>query len=199
MRKASVNIKNNEDQDKVKEEIEKRETFTYKYRRFWCLWRFDKSICLCCRPKKERGDFLFKSAKSKLGEETDILEIVKKLRVHHFACQQILKPHQRDLVNFFQDYKIDEPKKEGEERKESFVNPLLESRISDDHAIDNVQNFITSMEMNEEEGEQDAADKAVSSLYDSISKLDVDDPIDRKIITRVTKKKNVKKASDGRP
>ena len=55
------------------------------------------------------------------------------------------------------------------------------------------------MEMSEDDGEQDAADKAVSSLYDSISRLDVDDPIDKKIITRVTKKKNVKKASDGRP
>ena len=72
--------------DQVKDEIEKRETFSYQYNRFWCLWRFDKKCCCCLRPKKERGDFLFKSAKSKLSEELDILEIVKKLRVHQFAA-----------------------------------------------------------------------------------------------------------------
>ena len=49
---------------------------------------------------------LFKNAKKKLNEETDILEIVKKLRVHQFSSQLALKPHQRDLVNFFREYKI---------------------------------------------------------------------------------------------
>jgi len=66
----------------VKKEIEKRETFSYKYERFWYLLRFDRDCCYCCRPKKKREDFLYKSAKSKLSEEIDILEIVKKLRVH---------------------------------------------------------------------------------------------------------------------
>lgn len=74
-------------------EIEKRETFSYKYARFWCLWRFDKWYCCCCRPKRKRGDLLFQDAKKKLSEEIDILEIVKKLRVHQFASQIILKPH----------------------------------------------------------------------------------------------------------
>ena len=73
------------------------------------MWRFDKSICCCCRPKRRREDFLFKDGKSKLSEELDLLEIIKKLRVHQFASQQTLKPYQRDLVNFFQDYKIEAP------------------------------------------------------------------------------------------
>jgi len=71
-----------DDKEKVKKEIESRATFSYKYRRFWYQWRFDKSICCCCRARKKRDDFLFKDAKSKLSEEIDILEIVKKLRVH---------------------------------------------------------------------------------------------------------------------
>ena len=44
--------------------------------------KFDKKYCCCCKPKKKHQDFLFKDAKSKLSEEMDILEIVKKLRVH---------------------------------------------------------------------------------------------------------------------
>ena len=42
---------------------------------------------------KKRDDFLFRDAKSKLAEEIDLLEIVKKLRVHQFAAQVTLKPH----------------------------------------------------------------------------------------------------------
>ena len=63
--------------------------------------KFDKKYCFCCKPKKKHQDFLFKDAKSKLSEEMDILEIVKKLRVHQFAASITLKPHQRDLINFF--------------------------------------------------------------------------------------------------
>jgi len=82
-----------DEKDKIKREIESRETFSYSYGRFWLLWRFDKKICCCCRPKKKREDFLFNDAKGKLVEETDLLEIIKKLRVHQFASHQVLKPH----------------------------------------------------------------------------------------------------------
>jgi len=75
------------ERDKVMQEIEKRETFSYKYGRFWFLWRFDNWYCCCCRPKRKRDDLLFKDAKKKLSEEIDILEIVKKLRVHQFSSQ----------------------------------------------------------------------------------------------------------------
>ena len=75
------------DRDKIKKEIETRETFSYKYGRLWCLTKFDKKWCCCLRPKKNRDDFLYKDAKGRLNEEIDILEIVKKLRVHQFATQ----------------------------------------------------------------------------------------------------------------
>ena len=79
--------------DKVRGEIESRETFTYKFGRYWFMRKFDKFYCCCCRPKRRREDFLFKEAKSKLDEEIDLLEIIKKLRVHQFASQVTLKPH----------------------------------------------------------------------------------------------------------
>ena len=101
---------NDEDaKNKVRKEIEKRKTFSYTYGRFWYLWRFDKSICCCCRAKKKREDFLFKDANRKLNEEIDMLEIIKKLRVQTFLANQKLEPHQRDLVNFFQAYKLKDP------------------------------------------------------------------------------------------
>ena len=79
--------------DRVRGEIESRETFTYKFGRYWIMHRFDKFYCCCLRPKRRRQDFLFKEAKSKLDEEIDLLEIIKKLRVHQFASQVTLKPH----------------------------------------------------------------------------------------------------------
>ena len=96
------------------DEIEHRETFTYKYRRWWQFVWLDSKCCCCCRPKRGRQDFLFKNARSKLNEELDILEIVKKLRVSQFTSQITLKPHQRDLVNFFQEYKAQDPQEERE-------------------------------------------------------------------------------------
>ena len=60
----------------------------------------------CCKPRNTRDDILFKDAKQKLYEEIDLLEIIKKLRVNQFASDIVLKPRQRDLVNFFQDYKL---------------------------------------------------------------------------------------------
>ena len=77
----------------VRQEIECRETFSYNYRSFWCFWRFDKFYCCCLRPRQNRKDKLFESAKSKLSQEIDILEIIKKLRVHQFASEQTLQPY----------------------------------------------------------------------------------------------------------
>ena len=78
-----VTMEEQDDKDRVRNEIDRRGTFSgYKYRRVWCQNWFDKSYCCCCRPKRDRKDFLFKDAKTKLNEEVDILEIVKKLRVH---------------------------------------------------------------------------------------------------------------------
>ena len=70
------------EQASVRKEIESRQLFNYTYGRFWCLKRFDKKCCLCCRANRKREDFLYIGAQKKLNEELDILEIVKKLRVH---------------------------------------------------------------------------------------------------------------------
>ena len=96
-------------QRNVKREIESRKVFDYSYWRLWVVKKFDKKCCLCCRTERKREDFLYNSARSKLSEELDILEIVKKLRLATFASQAYLKPHQRELINFFQDYKVYEP------------------------------------------------------------------------------------------
>ena len=159
------------------------------------MWRFDQSYCLCCRAKKTRDDFLFKSAKSKLSEEMDILEIVKKLRVHQFACQQMLQPHQRDLVNFFQDYKLEEPKPPS---ANEFEQSVLNRRVSEDHAPNNVQRSLDERN-NSDDDDMEVEDKAVNSLYDSISKLDPNNPIDKKIMRRVTNQDVTTRANDGRP
>lgn len=66
----------------MKDEIESRSTFSHTYGKWWLLYRFDKWYCCCCRREKRRNDFLFKDAKGKLSEELDVLEIIKKLRVH---------------------------------------------------------------------------------------------------------------------
>ena len=56
-------------------------------------------MCLRVRPKRE--DWMQKDAKEKLNLEIDILDIVKRLRVHQFASEIVLKPRQRELVTFF--------------------------------------------------------------------------------------------------
>ena len=70
------------------------------------LRHFNSICCCCCRVKPKRIDLLYEDAKKKLNDEIDLLEIVKKLRVNSFCSEIVLKPHQRDLVNFFTDYKI---------------------------------------------------------------------------------------------
>ena len=96
-------------QDILVDEISSRKTFSYSTGRWYFLRRMSSPFCCLCpclKPKNKREDILFKDAKQKLYEEIDLLEIVKKLRVNQFASDVVLKPRQRDLVNFFQDYKL---------------------------------------------------------------------------------------------
>ena len=90
----------------MQKEVERRRTFSYSVRRFCALNYLDYKCCMCCRVRKKRADFLFREARQKLVEELDILEIIKKLRVFQFASNLTLQPHQKDLVNFFQEYKL---------------------------------------------------------------------------------------------
>ena len=50
-----------------------------------------------------------------MNREIDILEIVKKLRVSYFASEIALKPRQRKLIGFFDDYKLKTPDEKLEE------------------------------------------------------------------------------------
>ena len=87
--------------------LAKRSVFSYKYFREAFLRRMNSWwCCCCCKPKLQKRDRLFKDARSKLFEEIDILEIIKKLRVNKFTSEVFLKPRQRDLVNFFDEYKL---------------------------------------------------------------------------------------------
>lgn len=94
------------DNKQLQQAILERERFSYSYWRSQWLNRLSSPLCCCCRSKPTRQDWLQKDAKTKLAAETDILEIIKKLRVHSFAVSVSLKPSQRDLVGFFDDYKL---------------------------------------------------------------------------------------------
>ena len=94
--------------ERLNEAIVDRKIFTYKYWRGWVLRHFGSRLCCCCRVKSKREDWLWKDAKTKLNIEIDILDIVKRLRVHQFASEMTLKPSQRDLISFFDDYKLKE-------------------------------------------------------------------------------------------
>ena len=61
---------------------------------------------MCCRVREKREDFLYRAAKEKLYCEIDLLEIVKQMRVSMFASDIVLKPQQRLLVSFFDEYKL---------------------------------------------------------------------------------------------
>ena len=84
------------EQKRVREEIESRQTFSYQYKRFWVLMRFDKKCFCCCRPKRTREDFLFTNAKKKMSEELDVLEIIKKLRQKYQQAESELGAVTRD-------------------------------------------------------------------------------------------------------
>ena len=154
--------------------------------------RFNVWYCCCCRPKRKRNDFLFKNAKSKLSEEIDLLEIVKKLRVHQFASHVTLRPHQRDLVNFFQEYKLSGPKEDStlnevkfgqkQGRPDSYASGVSDSQKSNRPLADVEQSLdlVNLAAANETD--------AVNHLYKSITELEpANDIIDAKILQRVTK------------
>ena len=90
--------------EKLDRDLTKRAIFSYKYRRLGCIKYF--SWCCCGRIGGKREDFLFRDAKEKLSNETDLLEMVKNMRIFKFTSDIILKPRQRDLVNFFDSYKL---------------------------------------------------------------------------------------------
>ena len=99
-----------EDKDsRLKKSITERQVFAYSYWRSLVMHYFGSRWCCCCRMKPKREDWLQEDAKIKLNQEIDILEIVKKLRVSYFSSEIALKPRQRKLVGFFDDFKLKTP------------------------------------------------------------------------------------------
>ena len=98
-----------DDATRLNDAILDREKFKYGYMKFFWFDYASSKFLLCCRKKAGRAEWLQKDARSKLNAETDLLEIIKKLRVHQFASENVLKPSQRDLVNFFDAYKLKTP------------------------------------------------------------------------------------------
>ena len=78
--------------DAMMRALSKRSVFSYKYWREAFMRRMTSWYCCCCKSTAKRRDRLFKDARSKLYEEIDILEIIKKLRVNKFASEIVLKP-----------------------------------------------------------------------------------------------------------
>lgn len=74
------------------DEVGGRQEFSYKFSRHWC--RTTPWLCLvrCCCCRESRDDRLFKTAKKKLSQELDILEIIRKLRVSNFTADVTLRP-----------------------------------------------------------------------------------------------------------
>ena len=145
--------------------------------------RMSSPFCFlpCCKPKNKRDDILFKDAKQKLYEEIDLLEIVKKLRVNQFASDVVLKPRQRDLVNFFQDYKlcgIKEPEPILDETMTSIDNRKTQNlgALGKAHAAPgNLEDLIDSKE-----------DKPTERVFDALDRVDPDqDKIDAMTYARI--------------
>jgi len=102
--------------EKLGDALTERKVFSYNYSRLWCLTNFGNPCFCCCRARSKRRDFLYRDAKAKLGEETDLLEIVKKIRIFKFASDIVLKPRQRDLISFFDEYKLKKANTTGDAR-----------------------------------------------------------------------------------
>ena len=77
-------------QDKLEGKMTKRAIFSHKYRRLAYIKYL--GWCCCCKPGNKREDFLFQDAREKLSTETDLLEIVKNMRIFKFTSDIILKP-----------------------------------------------------------------------------------------------------------
>ena len=120
-----------EDKDmRLKKAITERQSFAYGYWRGYCFELFNNWYCCCCKKREKRKEFLQQDALQKLNREIDILEIVKKLRISSFANELTLKPRQRHLVGFFDDYKLKTPDEKLEQLLKMQNDPDREKRLS---------------------------------------------------------------------
>ena len=116
----------NESKDmRLKKDIQERHVFSYGYWRGVFISLFDNKWYCCFIKRKKRDDFLQEDAMKKLNREMDILEIVKKLRISYFASEVTLKPRQRNLIGFFDDYRLKTPDEELEDLIKSKNDPNI--------------------------------------------------------------------------
>lgn len=140
---------------------------------------FSSKWCCCCQAKPKRADWLQEDALMKLNQEIDILEIVKKLRVAYFASEIALKPRQRKLVGFFDEYKLKTPEEKHSDLLMSQVDPLKDERQSmkgmRGEAYGNLDDLIVSHQK-EAQGVLQAANRTKVK----------EDPLDAMIADRIT-------------
>ena len=112
---------------------------------------------------------MWKDAKAKLNVEIDILDIVKRLRVHQFASEVILKPRQRELVNFFDDYKLkgDDPNDTVDHRSESIDRVSQDRQGVRQDEIENLDDVLV-----------ESIEGKVRKVVRAVKNIDVVDPID---------------------
>ena len=140
---------------------------------------FGSKFCCCCRIKKKREDWLQDDAIKKLNQEIDILEIVKKLRVAYFASEIALKPRQRKLVGFFDEFKLKTP------------DEKLEQTLRLENALNREERLSMKGIKGEEYGnmddliEKDQRDAARVLMAINRARAE-DDPIDAIITDRIT-------------
>lgn len=91
------------DQRVLKNVLDSRKGFLYSWREYCQRNSF---WCSCCRGPESTQDKLFRKARRKLHAEIDILYLIKQMRATSFAVKQVLKPHQLQLVQWFDDYKV---------------------------------------------------------------------------------------------
>ena len=154
---------------------------------------------MCCRVREKREDFLYRAAKEKLYCEIDLLEIVKQMRVSMFASDIVLKPQQRLLVSFFDEYKLRDRKVSQEapvERKQtqSKQNDLnrsmrpdhMENILGGSQLVRGIAEAVKEMAIEESEGsEQDSRNELPAErIIEKIEKKR-EEEIDMEVYSRI--------------
>mmetsp|Transcript_44486 Transcript_44486/g.59019 ORF Transcript_44486/g.59019 Transcript_44486/m.59019 type:complete len:179 (-) Transcript_44486:352-888(-) len=129
--------------------------------------------------RRKRDDWLQEDARSKLNQEIDILELVKKLRVAYFASEIALKPRQRKLVGFFDDFKLKTPEENLAATVKFMNDPNKDERLSMQgdrgEEYGNLDNLM------------DRRDKQFARIIDAVKRAKTEeDPIDSIIHDRIT-------------
>ena len=132
---------------------------------FWCCCSCVKTK-ECYKRRKIRND-LIEEANDRLSSETDILHFVRTSRILNFITLYSLRQNQRQLVQFFQAYHLDEEELELPPEKPPHSTIEMLRRFDPQHNIDDHRilyeitrrNLKTQhFNINYEEGDEDEVD-----------------------------------------